>query len=303
MGLFRSKPPLHTWHPHEALYPVSMMRTARLVAVVPYVAGVLGVVLCLVLLFRESTSTHTLQPATAFYVLPLFITAIVGWLAYLRLRRRAMKFDHALCIRCGHVLDATRPEGQCPGCGAAYITSRVQWAWKRACEMPTSIHPPDNPDPERFPEATPTRRHDRWMPDRFGHVHLPRAFRRSTLAWGLSLIAVLATLDIGIAVLSHVLELSPHTGALWLMRWSLIYLFLLTCSIVLMSVLLVRWKRRVRNLDGDLCLACGQHLQGLPDEAQCPECGQPFNREANKSIWAAFIQSTTPWFLRFRKNV
>ncbi|MDG2424364.1 MAG: hypothetical protein P8M22_10335 [Phycisphaerales bacterium] len=302
MPFFREQPPLHTWHPHEALYPASMVKTARIVAIVPYLAGLLGLVLFFILLNSGSGKTHTLQPATVFYVLPLFVTAVVGWLLYFRIHRRARKHTYALCLRCGRTLDKQRPQGQCSGCNTPYTLSRVQWAWQRACEQPTTTCPPINPDPETFPETNPSKRSARFMPDRFGHVYLPRAFRRSTLGWGLSIIAVLATLDIGLAVTSHAMDLQNNLGLDWFVTWSLVYLALLVCSIILMAFLLIRWKKRVRVLDGDLCLACGQQLLGLPNVAQCPECGQPYNREANKSIWKAFDRSTKPWFLRFGKN-
>lgn len=54
-----------------------------------------------------------------------------------------------------------------------------------------------------------------------------------------------------------------------------------------------RFERTVCALEYGVCFNCGYSLQGLPKEHNCPECGDPYNKEELRREWKT-------WFARER---
>lgn len=52
-----------------------------------------------------------------------------------------------------------------------------------------------------------------------------------------------------------------------------------------------RFFERVWKADFDVCLECGFHLAGLPDQHRCPECGRPFFRAAAADAWKQWMEN------------
>ncbi|NRA57602.1 MAG: hypothetical protein HRU13_05735 [Phycisphaerales bacterium] len=90
--------------------------------------------------------------------------------------------------------------------------------------------------------------------------------------------------------------LLPATGVLWVFWWNMpdpwwAYTFapLAGLAIVLL-VCLPKIAARLRraSLAGDfVCTACMYDLRELPAAGNCPECGQPYERQATASAWGS----------------
>jgi len=75
-------------------------------------------------------------------------------------------------------------------------------------------------------------------------------------------------------------EFGPKLGPLF--RASIL---LTIIALVLVRVWAIRMHRMLRRHQVLLCTRCRYPLEGLGEEGQCPECGEPFNRELVIKTW------------------
>jgi len=52
-----------------------------------------------------------------------------------------------------------------------------------------------------------------------------------------------------------------------------------------------RYHKRLHKYNNKVCISCGYPLEGLPDEHQCPECGQAYNIERTVYLWTQWIKT------------
>jgi hypothetical protein len=60
---------------------------------------------------------------------------------------------------------------------------------------------------------------------------------------------------------------------------------LLLLLAVLWAALRLRWRRKVKALNFEACLNCGNPLNGLQDKRDCPQCGEPYDLYTVKLEW------------------
>ncbi|MCH2133333.1 MAG: hypothetical protein MK116_06245 [Phycisphaerales bacterium] len=299
--------PLHPWHPYEALYPAKMTRLARVVSALPIVAVVISVPLIFLGLgYSPMEGQAGLHPLTVTMLIPIAVAIIVAWICFRLVVRRAQRNDYEQCLKCSHPLTGLAADGECPRCRKPYTLELNRWAWKRACRHSVTPVPPLSDDPERQPRLTMDEKFSLLSghPDYFAYTrrYYPMAFRRSIMTGLLASIAALLVYDIGLLVISRFISLPDVVGDRWheMDMWA--YLLLLAVTMFVLWRILARWKKRVSDLDGNMCLGCGYSLEGLPDMDQCPECGTAFSREATQSIWKRFRQPRTWSFAQDNKN-
>jgi len=51
-----------------------------------------------------------------------------------------------------------------------------------------------------------------------------------------------------------------------------------------------RFEMRLEKYNNKICIYCGYPLEGLPDEHQCPECGQQYNIERVVYQWSEWVK-------------
>lgn len=66
-----------------------------------------------------------------------------------------------------------------------------------------------------------------------------------------------------------------------------------TLGLILMGVRIALFARRIERSDGFLCLNCHYDLHGLPDEGDCPECGEAYERTRLERLWSIWLQDHT----------
>jgi rubrerythrin len=51
----------------------------------------------------------------------------------------------------------------------------------------------------------------------------------------------------------------------------------------------VRFARELFEHEGRMCLDCGYPLEGLPDEHNCPECGEAYETAELRALWMYWL--------------
>ena len=303
----KSDDPLHPWHPYEALYPMAMVRSSRLTVILLYATIALGFVAFVIGLQLTDDPSNYLHPITIALLMPLLAAAILSWIIATIMSRRARQADYARCLQCSRSLKGLKQHGNCPQCGTTYDLEQVTWAWKRATRETVPHIPPMGNEENATPSCTLDKRIalQTANPYRFGlgKLILPQACKRILTPWLLAWALTLLSLDIALIIIGSFIDLKVTLGMYWGVWEAYLYLGLFVIGPITAMFMMHRWKKRSRELNGCLCLDCGQSLQGHEAIGQCPECGTAYNVEANCSIWAAFRHTARPWFLQKMKRV
>ena len=301
--MFKLDTPTHPWHPCEGLYPIAMIQMTRRVITLGY-GCIIGSLLLFLVMAELLPPDGMLNPVTIAFFLPMAVILSMNWFLFRRLRAHAKRNDHALCLTCSQPLDA---QGHCSSCDRTHELEQVQWAWKRACQIPVPSTPPGPSSGIGLDDLDDTRRRDliKTHPARFAmtRTFIPNACRRAIFPWLWCFLILGLLIDVAAMVFRpfFVSGQSP-VNTTFMMLESLVFLALVIIFSIYMHLSIKGWKIRADNADDMLCLACGQSLHGQEELGQCPECGLPYSREGTRSIWNTFRRTANPLYTSRRKS-
>lgn len=70
-------------------------------------------------------------------------------------------------------------------------------------------------------------------------------------------------------------------------------------GLLLQGIRITRLSRQIAASDGFICLNCHYDLHGLPDDGDCPECGESYQRVRLERLWNSWLQDQT----KYRKTI
>ena len=294
--MFELDTPRHPWHPDEDLYPQELIRQARRVRLTGYLALTLAILMFCVLLPTNPGLAGLLNPLSVVALIPLLSMVLMMAWGRRQLMRR-VRADDQRCLSCSHPLSGMSPPGTCPHCGRQETPARIQWAWRRAAGDAVPADPPPAPD-DAPAVLINSKELIRSHPCRFGITRsfLPRACLRRVYPWAFSLLGAALILDLVALMADLGLDLDQLIDRRWQLLEVGVYLLLYLAFFIIVARLNWSLKRHARGHGGRLCLECGQDLDPDLPRGQCPECGGPYDRDANISIWNAFDRTTHPLY-------
>ncbi|MEE2907058.1 MAG: hypothetical protein VX527_04415 [Planctomycetota bacterium] len=274
--MVKQRNPIHSWHPHENLFPQpTKLRVFWIIVVSLGLACGLAVIVVFIILDAIEPKLWKILAYTTIFITVL-LSLLAAWHSKKRWQKKARQNNFALCVQCGTPLGDQRETGQCPACQTEFNLQQTQWGWQRVCGMPGPLAPPGSP--EGTPPAGPA---GGW----------PRPVRNMlVICYGFLITLCVFLADIITWTLPQ-LQAPDLVLRYWAMVDSFITLPFVALVVLVYLGHLRKWRRKVERLDYQLCVHCGYSLQGSPEKGTCPECGSDYTLEHCQIAWRKFCDA------------